>query len=147
MRETMILIMVGALGTVTKSLEKRLVELEIRKRIKNVQMAALLRRLKCPEESWTREEICCHSVSSERPRWREKLERSKIMIICIQYTIDYNSPDVNKAVEIKIQNHKSTLIMVDNLHLVVDYGCLESTFVACHLLASGREYSFRLAKY
>ena len=61
---------VGALGTVTKNLEKRLSEPEIRGRIETIQTTALLNRLGYLEESRASEGTWSHLNSSERPSVR-----------------------------------------------------------------------------
>ena len=61
MKVTVILIVVGALGMISKCLERTPEELEIRGRIKTIQTTEL------SEESWRPGETCCHSDSSERP--------------------------------------------------------------------------------
>ena len=60
MKVTVIPIVVGALGTVPKTLKKRLEELEIRRRIEATVLRSA-RILRKPEET------SCHSNSSEIP--------------------------------------------------------------------------------
>ncbi len=62
---TIIPIVIGAFGTVTKGLLKGMVGLEVGGRVETIQTTALLRTAR--EESWRLEETCCLSNSSERP--------------------------------------------------------------------------------
>ena len=57
----MIPMIVKALGTILNNLEKRARELEIRGRIKILQIIAQLRSVECLEGFWRAEETCCHS--------------------------------------------------------------------------------------
>ena len=52
MKETFIPIVVGALGTITEELLKRLEDLEIRGRVKTMQSTALLRSARSVQETW-----------------------------------------------------------------------------------------------
>ena len=61
MKVKIILIVIGALGTVPKGSLKRLEDLEITGRVETVQTTAILR------SATTVLETCCHSKSSERP--------------------------------------------------------------------------------
>ena len=63
---TVIPIVVVALGTVQKGVEKRLQEIEIRGRIKTIQTTAVLKSARIVK-FWRPEETCCHFDSSERP--------------------------------------------------------------------------------
>ena len=65
MKVTVIPFVIGSLGIIPKGLIKVLENLEIRGQMETIQTAALLRSY-C-EESWRREETCCHSISIERP--------------------------------------------------------------------------------
>ena len=67
MRVKIKLIIVNALGTVSKSLEKGLEKLEISRTIETIQSTALLRSAWILKELWRSQETCCHSDSSERP--------------------------------------------------------------------------------
>ena len=60
-------VVVGALGTVSKGVEKKLGELKIRGRIKTVQTTALLKSVEYLEESWRSEETCSHSDQWKPP--------------------------------------------------------------------------------
>ena len=62
-RVTVISIVVGALGTVPKCLEKRFEKLKIRGRIEAIQTTWLIRW--ASEGYWKPEENCCYSDSSE----------------------------------------------------------------------------------
>ena len=65
MKVMVIPIVISALGTVPKGLERRLEKIEIGGKIKSIQTTPLLRLTKI--ESLRPEETCCHSDSSERP--------------------------------------------------------------------------------
>ena len=62
---TIISIVIGAFGMVTKGLLKGLEDLEVGGWVEAIQMIALLKMAR--EESWRLEETCFHSISSERP--------------------------------------------------------------------------------
>ena len=70
-------IVVRILGTVPKGLEKNLGEMEIRGRTDTKQTAALLKPVEYLEESWRREETCCHSGFSEKPPIRAGVKSSQ----------------------------------------------------------------------
>ena len=61
-------IVVGAFGMLPKGLEKRLEELEIRGRIKTIQITGLLNTHKRPEETY------CHLDSYKRPLAKTSLK-------------------------------------------------------------------------
>ena len=63
MKVTIIPIVIGAVGTVTKGLLKYLEDLEVGDRVETIQTSALLKtaRILRLEETW------CHSISSEIP--------------------------------------------------------------------------------
>ena len=67
MQVTIIPIVIGAFGTVTKGLLKELDDLEVGGRVETIQTTPLLRTARIWEESWRLEENCCLSNSSERP--------------------------------------------------------------------------------
>ena len=67
MKVTIILIVIGAFGTVTKGLLKGLEDLEVGGRVETIQTTALLKTREYWEESWRLEETCGHSISNERP--------------------------------------------------------------------------------
>ena len=65
-----------------KGLERRREELEIRGRIDTIQSTALLRSAKILGrvlDSWSPEETCCLSVSSERPPIKTGVKNSQVV--------------------------------------------------------------------
>ena len=64
---TIISIVIGAFGTVTKGLLSGLEDLKIRERVETIQTTILLSTAKILQESWRLEETCCHLNSGERP--------------------------------------------------------------------------------
>ena len=64
MQVTIILILIGAFGTVTKGLLKGLEDLEVGGRVKTIQTTELLRTARILRSVL---ETCCHSDSSEKP--------------------------------------------------------------------------------
>ena len=93
MKVTMIPIVIGAFGTVSKGLLKGLEYLEVVGRVKIIQTTALLRTariLRRVLETW--EDLtgaCCHSGSSERPSTNVRVKNSqgvkKIIIGMIEW--------------------------------------------------------------
>ena len=67
MKAMVIRIIIGALGTVIKWLEKRLKDLEVRGCVKTIQTTALLRSDRILKKVLEIGVTCCHSDSSERP--------------------------------------------------------------------------------
>ena len=67
MKVTIIPIVVGAFGTVTKGLLKGLEDLELAADWRPSKQQHYWKRPEYWEESWRVEETCCHSISSERP--------------------------------------------------------------------------------
>ena len=65
MKVTIISVVIGAFGTVTKGLLKGLEDLEVGDRVDTIQTTVLLKTAR--EESWRLKETCYHSNSSERP--------------------------------------------------------------------------------
>ena len=65
MRVTIVPIVIGAFGTVTKGLLKGLEDLEVGGRVETIQH--YWQRPEYGEESWRLEETCCHSNSSQKP--------------------------------------------------------------------------------
>ena len=65
MQVTIIPIVIGAFGTVTKGLLKWLEDLEVSRRVETIQTTTLLRTARILRR--VLEETCCHSNSSERP--------------------------------------------------------------------------------
>ena len=64
MKVTMVLIVIGAFGTVTKGLLKSLEDLKL---AFEWRQQHYWRRPEYWEESWRLKETCCQSISSERP--------------------------------------------------------------------------------
>ena len=64
MQVTIIPIVIGAFGTVTKGLLKRLEDLEVGGRVETIQTTTLLRTARILRRIL---ETCCHSDSSEKP--------------------------------------------------------------------------------
>ena len=64
MKVTILPIVIGAFGTITKGLLKGLEDLEVGGWVETIQMTALLRTARILR--WL-EETCCHSNSSEKP--------------------------------------------------------------------------------
>ena len=80
MKVTIVPIVIGAFGTITKGLLKGLEDLEVGGRVETIQTTALLRTARIRDESWRLEETCCYSNSSEKPSANtdvKKLLRSK----------------------------------------------------------------------
>ena len=67
MKVTIIPIVIGAFGTVSKGLLKGLEDLDVGGRVETIQTTALLKTSEYWEKSWRLEETCCHSIFSERP--------------------------------------------------------------------------------
>ena len=77
MQVTIIPIVIGAFGTVTKGLLKGLEDLEVGGRVEIIQTTALLRMTRIPRrvlETWV---TCCHSNSSERPSAKTDVKNSQ----------------------------------------------------------------------
>ena len=66
MKVTIIPIVIGAFGTITKGLQKGLEDLEVGGRAETIQTTTLLEQPEYWEGSWRLKETCCHSNSSER---------------------------------------------------------------------------------
>ena len=64
---TIVPIVIGAFGTITKGLLKGLEDLEVGGRVETIQTTALLRTARILSESWRLEETRFHSNSSEKP--------------------------------------------------------------------------------
>ena len=67
MKLIFIRILIGAFGTVTEGLLKRVEDSEIRGRMESFQILLYWDRLEYWEDSWRLEVTCCHSNFSERP--------------------------------------------------------------------------------
>ena len=78
MRVTMIPIVIGALGTIAKDLERKLEELEVGGWIKTIQTKALLRLARLLRRVL---ETCCHSDSNENPSANVGMRNSLIIVI------------------------------------------------------------------
>ena len=76
---TIIPIIIGAFGTVTKGLLKGLEDLELGGRVETIQTIALLRTARILRL----EETCCHSDSSEKPSANADVKSSNEWIIII----------------------------------------------------------------
>ena len=73
-KATIIPIVIGAFGTVTKGLLNGLEDLKVGGREETIQTTALLRTTRILRRV---PETCCHSDSSERPSAKTDVERSK----------------------------------------------------------------------
>ena len=65
MKVTIIPIVIGAFGTVTEGLLKRLEDLEVGSRVEAHKQQHYWKLPEYREESWILDETCCHSISSE----------------------------------------------------------------------------------
>ena len=74
MKVTIIPIVIGAFGTVTKGLLKRMEDLEVGRRVETIQTTALLRTVRILRRV---QETCCHSNSSERPSAKTDVKNSQ----------------------------------------------------------------------
>ena len=68
------LIVIGALGTITKGLLQSLEDLEVGGRVETIQTTALLRTARILRQVL---ETCCHSNSSEKPSANTDVKNSK----------------------------------------------------------------------
>ena len=73
MQVTIIPIVIGAFGTVTKTLQKGLGDLKVGGRVKIVQTTTLLRTVRILRRVL---ETCCHSDCSERPSTNADVKNS-----------------------------------------------------------------------
>ena len=78
MKVTVIQVVFGTLGTISKCLEKKLEELKIRGRIKTIWTTALLRTARYLEECRKPEEIYCYLDSSEKPQIKTGVKNLQI---------------------------------------------------------------------
>ena len=76
MKVTIVPIVIGAFGTITKGLLKGLENLEVGERVETIQID-YWERPEYWEESWRLEETCCHSNSSEKPSANTDVNNSK----------------------------------------------------------------------
>ena len=74
MKFTIVPIVSGALGTVTKRLLKVLEDLEVGRRVETIQMKALVRMAKILRRV---KETCCHLNTSEKPSANTYMKNSK----------------------------------------------------------------------
>ena len=74
MKVTVIPIVTGTLGTVTKGLLQGIEDLEIRGRVETIQTIALLRSARILRRLL---ETCCHSKSHKKPSTNAGLKNSK----------------------------------------------------------------------
>ena len=74
---TIVPIVIGALGTVTKGLLKGLENLEVGGRVETIQWQHCWGRPEYWDESWRLEETCCHSNSSKKPSANTDVKNSK----------------------------------------------------------------------
>ena len=74
MKVTIVPIVIGAFGTITKGLLKGLDDFEIGGRVETIQMTALLRTARILRRVL---ETCCHSNSSEKPSAYTDVKNSK----------------------------------------------------------------------
>ena len=77
MKVTIVPIVIGALGTITKWLLKDLEDLEVGGRVETIQTTASLKRPESWDESWRLEETCCPSDSSEKPSAKTDVKNSQ----------------------------------------------------------------------
>ena len=77
MKVTIVPIVIGALGPITKWLLKGLEDLEGGGRVETIQTTALLRTARSWDESWRLEKTFCHSNSSEKPSADSDVKNSK----------------------------------------------------------------------
>ena len=71
---TIVPVVIGVFGTVTKGLLKGLEDLEVGERLETIQTIALLRTARILRRVL---ETCCHSNSSERPSVNTDVKNSK----------------------------------------------------------------------
>ena len=83
MKVTIVPIVIGALGTVTKGLLKGLEDLEVGGRVETIQTTALLRTARIQRRVLEIEETCCHSNSSEKPSANTDVKNSRGVYIYI----------------------------------------------------------------
>ena len=83
MQVTIIIIVIGAFGTVTKGLLKGLEDLEVGGRVETVQTTALLRTARILRRALDTWGTCCHSDSSEKSSANADVKSSNKWIIII----------------------------------------------------------------
>ena len=77
MKVTIVPIVIGTLGTITKGLLKGLEDLEVGGRVETIQTTALLKTARILRRVLEIEETCCHSDSSEKPSANTDVKNSK----------------------------------------------------------------------
>ena len=77
MKVTIIPIVIGAFGTVTKGLLKGLEDLEVGDKWRPSKLQHYWERLEYWKESWKLEETCCHSNSSKNPSAKTDVKNSQ----------------------------------------------------------------------
>ena len=103
MKVTIVPIVIGAFGTITKGLLKGLEDLEVGGRVETIQMIALLRTARILRRV---AETCCHSNSSERRSANTDVKNSKGVIKMMQLNYIGNAqPDSN------LENHRKRSII------------------------------------
>ena len=95
MKVTIVPIVIGAFGTLTKVLLKAWRIWKLADEWRPSKTIALLRRPEHWEESWRLEEICCHSNSSEKPSAYTDVKNSE--------RVNYNN---NKNINLFAKNEK-----------------------------------------
>ena len=88
MKVTIVLIVLGAFGTITKGLLKGLEHLEVVGEWRPSKLLHFWEQPEYIEESWRLEETCCHSSSCERPSAGADVKN---------YNNDNNNNKVNKV--------------------------------------------------
>ena len=83
MQVTIVPIVIGAFGRVTKGLLKGLEDLEDGGRVETIQTTTLLRTARILRKLWRLEETCCHSNSSEILSANASVKHSNEIIIII----------------------------------------------------------------
>ena len=77
MKVTIVPIVIGALGTITKGFLNSLEDLKVDGRVETIQTTALLKRPVSWDESRRLEETWCHSSSREKPSGNTDVKKSK----------------------------------------------------------------------
>ena len=77
MKVTIVPIVIGAFGTITKGLLKGLKDLEVGGRVRLSKWQHFWERPEYWEESWILEETCCHSNSREKPSANTDVKNAK----------------------------------------------------------------------
>ena len=83
MKVTILPIVIGEFGTVTKGLLKGLEDLAVGARVETIQTTTLLRTTDYWEESGRLEETCCHTISSKRPSSNADVKNCNDYIVII----------------------------------------------------------------